>query len=60
MSIDRRKFLASAGIAAAATLIPSVSRIASAATSLEPFQWQTNELIFTFDVVAGKLRQPWH
>jgi hypothetical protein len=55
--MNRRKFLTSTGVAAVGTLVPSVARLASAAISLEPFQWQTNELIFAFDVKAGKLRQ---
>ena len=57
MAINRRKFLASSGIAAAGAVLPSISHTAWAATSVEPFQWQTNELICAFDVKAGRLRQ---
>jgi alpha-galactosidase len=37
--------------------VPRISSVASASDSSEPFQWNTNELTFSFDVKAGKLRQ---
>jgi alpha-galactosidase len=57
MSIDRRRFLVSGGVAAFAALVPRVSCAASASSSPGPFQWKTADLVFTFDVTAGKLRQ---
>ena len=57
MSIDRRRFLVSGGVAAFAALVPQVSRAASASSPTAPFQWKTADLVFTFDVTAGKLRQ---
>lgn len=38
-------------------LLPNVSNLASPSNPLEPFQWKTDNLVFTFDVMAGKLRQ---
>jgi hypothetical protein len=57
MSIGRRAFLMSSGVAAIGALMPRISSVASASDSSEPFQWSTNELTFSFDVKAGKLRQ---
>ena len=57
MSINRRKFLASSGVAAVATLVPRVSALAFASNFSEPIQWKTPHLVFTFEVAAGKLRQ---
>jgi hypothetical protein len=53
MSMDRRSFLTSTAVAVVGAFVASISSIVSAATSLEPFQWQNNELTFTFDVKAG-------
>ena len=55
--IDRRAFLLSSGIAAVAVLTPNTPDFASASTTSEPFQWKTGNLIFSFEVQAGKLRQ---
>src|SRR5271157_5504690 len=57
MSIDRRAFLMSSGVAAIGVLVPRICSVASASESTEPFQWKTNELTFSFDVTAGRLRQ---
>jgi alpha-galactosidase len=57
MSIHRRKFLVSSGLFAVNALVPSISRLSFAENSSEQFQWQTNDLIFAFEVKAGKLRQ---
>ncbi len=57
MSIDRRTFLMSSGVAAIGALVPRISSVAIAADSSEPFQWNPQELIFSFDVTSGKLRQ---
>jgi alpha-galactosidase len=57
MSINRRKFLESSGFVALGALLPSVSNLTSPPYTLEPFQWRTDNLVFTFDVAAGKLRQ---
>ncbi len=55
--MNRRRFLTSTGVAVVGAIVPSISRFASAAPSFEPFQWQTNELTYNFDVRAGRLRQ---
>jgi len=55
--MNRRRFLASSGVAAFAALVPSVSHLALADVPNKTFEWKTNELTFTFDVTAGKLRQ---
>ena len=55
--MNRRRFLASSGVAAFAAFVPSVSRFALADVPNKTFEWKTNELTFTFDVTAGKLRQ---
>ena len=55
--MNRRRFLASSGVAALATFVPSVSRFALAEVPNKIFEWKTNDLIFTFEVTAGKLRQ---
>ena len=39
------------------TFLPSVSHVALASSPLEPFEWKSDGLVFTFDVTAGKLRQ---
>ena len=57
MSVDRRKFLESSGIVALGAFATSFPRLARAADAFEPFQWKTDDLIFSFDVAAGKLRQ---
>src|SRR5208337_2386280 len=57
MSIGRRAFLMSSGVAAIGALVPRICSLASASDSTELFQWKTNELTFSFDVTAGKLRQ---
>ena len=55
--MDRRTFLASSGAAAFGTLVPRISRSFLASNTSEPFAWETNDLIFSFEVTAGKLRQ---
>ena len=55
--MNRRRFLASSGVAAFAAFVPSVSRFALADVPNKTFEWKTEELTFTFDVTAGKLRQ---
>ena len=57
MSLDRRQFLLSGGVAAVAVLGRQVSLAESAVENLEPFQWKTDALIFSFEVTAGRLRQ---
>jgi alpha-galactosidase len=37
-------------------LLP-ISRLVPDSTNLQPFQWMTGNLVFSFDVQAGKLRQ---
>ena len=55
--MDRRRFLASGGVAAVATLVPSVSRLVFAETPAKTFEWQTGDVTFAFEVKTGKLRQ---
>src|SRR5437868_6838730 len=57
MSIDRRRFLESSGLAVLGALMPSGSSLASPSNPSESFQWKAENLVFTFDVTAGKLRQ---
>lgn len=57
MSVDRRQFLESSGIVALGAFATSVPHIAYGAGLLEPFQWRTDHLIFSFDVRSGRLRQ---
>jgi alpha-galactosidase len=57
MSINRRTFMVSSGLAAVAAFVPRFSSADFASTSLEPFQWKTPDLVFTFVVRDGKLRQ---
>jgi len=55
--MDRRRFLSSSAAAAFGTLVPLISRSSLASSKAEPFAWDTSDLIFSFDVTAGKLRQ---
>ena len=60
MSLDRRTFIFSSGLAAFGALAPRLSSSDSSSspvTPAGPFLWQTSDLVFSFDVVAGKLRQ---
>ena len=53
--MDRRTFLASGGAAAFGTLVPSISRSFLLQIFSEPFAWKANDLIFSFEVTAGKI-----
>jgi alpha-galactosidase len=57
ISVDRRTFLTSSGTAVFGALLPRISRFFPASNTPEPFAWKTSDLIFSFDVVTGKLRQ---
>jgi alpha-galactosidase len=57
MPLDRRKFLQSGGLIALGALAPNVSHLAAMASPGGPFQWETDHLIFSFDVSAERLRQ---
>ena len=57
MPIDRRTFFISSSAAALAALVPRASGFPAASPSSEPFQWETGELVFKFDVTSGRLRQ---
>ncbi|HWF92886.1 MAG TPA: glycoside hydrolase family 36 protein [Terriglobales bacterium] len=57
MPIDRRTFLVSSGVAAFGALMPSFSTFASAAQIEDSFEWKTSDLVFHFEVSAGRLRQ---
>jgi alpha-galactosidase len=55
--MDRRTFLASSGVVACGALLPRISRSLPASNVPGPFAWKTNDLIFSFDIIAGRLRQ---
>jgi alpha-galactosidase len=55
--MDRRTFLASGGVVAFGALLPRISRSLPASNVPGPFAWKTNDLIFSFDIIAGRLRQ---
>ena len=55
--MNRRTFMVSSGLAAVTAFVPRFPWAESVPTSLEPFQWKTPDLIFTFALTDGKLRQ---
>ncbi len=55
--MDRRTFLASSGVVACGALLPRLSRSLPASIVPEPFTWKTNDLVFSFDIIARRLRQ---
>ena len=55
--MDRRTFLTTSGAAVFGSLVPRVSCFFPVSSSSEAFAWETNDLIFSFEVTAGKLRQ---
>ena len=57
MAKNRRAFLRSTSIAAAAALVPKIPGFRSAADSASTFEWQAGGLQFHFEVASGKLRQ---
>jgi len=57
MCMDRRTFLTSTGTAVFGGLLPRISPLFPASSTPETFAWKTNDLIFSFDVLAGNLRQ---
>src|ERR1700730_5851074 len=54
--MHRRRFLESTTLAALSAVLPPIT-LAYASDTLEPFQWKTNDLTLSFEVIAGKLRQ---
>ena len=56
MAIDRRTFFISSSAATLGALTSRASGIAGSADAA-PFEWNSGELIFTFDVKQGRLRQ---
>ncbi len=48
--MDRRTFLTSSGAAAFGILVPRISRFFPASNTSEPFAWEVNDLIFSFEV----------
>ena len=57
MFMNRRAFLRSSGLVAFGASVPCLSSFASASSSPEPFRWSTNDLVFSFEVKDGRLRQ---
>ena len=57
MSINRRRFLVSSGVTAFGALALDALGLPSISSTADPFQWNTSDLVFTFDVTAGRLRQ---
>ncbi len=55
--MHRRRFLESSAFAALGAVFPPIASFAYASDSLEPFQWKTDDLTLSFEVIAGKLRQ---
>jgi len=55
--MNRRRFVISNGIAALGAILPSLSFPASTSMTSERFQWTTSDLLFSFDVTDGRLRQ---
>jgi alpha-galactosidase len=57
MPVNRRQFLLSGGVATLGAFVSHTSPPMSTAGSLESFHWSTDDLIFSFDVTAERLRQ---
>jgi alpha-galactosidase len=55
MLTNRRRFIKTGGGMAIGALVPF--RLVADPKNLQPFQWKTGNLVFSFDVQAGKLRQ---
>jgi len=55
--MNRRTFVVSSGLAAFGAFAPRLSTLDSPSTSAVPFLWQTSDLVFSFDIREGKLRQ---
>ena len=55
--MNRRAFLRSSGLVAFGASVPCFSSFASASSSQELFRWSTNDLVFSFEVKDGRLRQ---
>jgi alpha-galactosidase len=51
------EFLQSSGLTALSAFVGPISNLAYASDSITPFQWKTDDLIFRFEVIDGKLRQ---
>jgi alpha-galactosidase len=55
MVTNRRRFIKTGGSVAIGALVPF--RVVSDPKNLQPFQWMAGNLVFSFDVQGGKLRQ---
>jgi alpha-galactosidase len=55
--VDRRTFFISSSLTALATLSQRASSLEPESNGVAPFQWKTDQLIFSFDVKSGRLRQ---
>jgi len=55
--MHRRRFLESCAFTALSAAFPPITILAYASDAVEPFQWKTGDLTFSFEVIAGKLRQ---
>jgi len=55
MLTNRRRFINTGGSMAIGALVPF--RLVADSKHLQPFQWMTGSLVFSFDVQAGQLRQ---
>ena len=56
MGMDRRTFLRSSGAIAIGAVVPPIPDL-TGSKNLQPFQWRTQDLIFSFEVQNGMLRQ---
>ena len=55
--MNRRAFICSTGATAMGPLLPALAVTEAEAAALEPFEWTTPDLTFSFSFSAGKLRQ---
>jgi len=55
--MNRRAFICSTGATAMGPLLPALAVTEAEAVALEPFEWTTPDLTFSFSFSAGKLRQ---
>src|SRR5256885_9401893 len=55
--MHRRRFLESSALAALSAVFTPVTSLAYGSSAVAPFQWKTDDLTLSFEVIAGKLRQ---
>src|SRR6266566_4738869 len=55
--MHRRRFLESSALATLSAVLPPGTSLAYGPSAVAPFQWKTDDLTLSFEVIAGKLRQ---